>query len=128
MTTLNKHGYPISWPLPTSRTNAVASRITHDQKKALYEREITTRDLAKTLNVREAYLSFLFPGKGPTLVRAKKALLAVRKEYRLSYAKKVIEGLMTTDQAATAARIPYRSMARAVQALRVQGKTNETRV
>lgn len=123
MPTLNKYGYPASWPLPTDRTNSVVSKVTHEQKKDLYERNITTRDLAKILSVREAYLSHLFPGKGPTLTRAKKALLAARKEYRLSYAKKVIEGLMKVDQAATAARIPYRSMARAVQMLRIESKS-----
>ena len=122
MPTLNKYGYPTSWPLPTSRPNSVVSRITHDQKKDLYERNITTRDLAKTLKVREVYLSQLFPGKGPTLTRAKKALLVTRKEYRLSYAKKVIEGLLKVDQAATAVRISYRSMARAVQTLRIESK------
>jgi len=118
--TLNEKGYPSSWPLPSHNTrhNSVIRRITDEQKKALYERETTTRELAHLLKVDESYLSSLFPGKGPTLTNAKRELLAIRKEYRLTYADRVLKGAITIKAAAEASRVPYRTMARAVQALK----------
>jgi transcriptional regulator with XRE-family HTH domain len=118
--TLNSKGYPDAWPRAnTQRPDSVVSRITDAQKKALYERELTTRELAEKLGVREAYLSSLFPGKRPCFVKAKKMLAAARKEYRQSYAKQVILGSMSLKDAAAASRVPYRTMARIVKALKV---------
>jgi AraC-like DNA-binding protein len=125
--TLNSKGYPANWPdCNPKRPDTVVSRITDQQKKDLYERNITTRDLAKLFGVREAYLSWLFPGKGPGFSKAKKMLINTRKEYRCRYAAQVIEGKISIKDAATASRIPYRSMARAVQLLKKQAQNVTT--
>ena len=121
--TLNDKGYPANWPQPTPSTGVAASKsvvntITDAQKKALYEREISTRELAKLFGVREAWLSTLFPGKRPGFLRSKKILTESRREYRKRYAADVVAGTMTVHQAATASRVPYRTMARIVKALK----------
>jgi hypothetical protein len=124
--TLNSKGYPAHWPeCNPARPDTVASRITDRQKKDLYERNVTTRELAKLFGVREAYLSHLFPGKGPGFKEAKKRLINTRKEYRCNYASMVIEGKISCKDAAIASRIPYRSMARAVQLLKNKAQNGE---
>lgn len=115
-------GYPTSWPKANpQRPNSVVSVVTDLQKKNLYERNITTRSLALELGVKEAYLSYLFPGKGLARVEAKKSLIATRKEYRTQYATLVIKGQLNMTEAARLSKVPYRSMARAVKVLRAQG-------
>lgn len=124
---LNAKGYPTHWPEANpKRPDTVASRITDQQKKDLYDRKITTRQLAKQFNVREAYLSQLFSGKGPGFSKAKKILINTRKEYRHNYAIQVLAGKITIKDAAKASRIPYRSMARAVQLLKKQAENDQT--
>jgi hypothetical protein len=123
MHTLNTHGYPAEWPQPTDRITSTVSRITHAQKKALYERTVTTRSLAKLLGVAESHLSYLFPGKVPARKRVKSSLSTVRKEFRIVCAKRVLASEISVTEAASIARISYRSMARAVQILRQERKT-----
>ena len=111
--------YPKTWPGACSKhPKSVVSRVTEQQKEDLFMRRITTRQLALELGVREQYVSSLFPGKIATERKGKTLLLQARKEIRKREAARVIEGLLSITQAATALRISYRSMARAVQAAR----------
>lgn len=119
---LTPQGYPASWPKPRkSRPDSLVSRITDEEKRQLYERELTTRDLAKRYDVRETWVSTLFPGKvegASTYIRQKKVLTKIRKEYRFSQAALVLAGNMSTKEASKVCKISYRSMARAVQILK----------
>ena len=111
--------YPAAWPEACSRhPKSVVSRISERQKEDLYNRRITTRQLAQELNVREEYISSLFPGKIATERKGKTLLLQARKEIRKQEALRVLDEQLTITQAATNLRISYRSMARAVQAAR----------
>lgn len=122
MTTLTSQGYPENWPKPCKlRPNSLISRITDEEKRQLYNRELTTRELAKRYNVRETWVSTLFPGKVEAisvLIKNKKVLTRARKEYRVSQAALVLSGNLSTVEAAKVCKISYRSMARAVQAAR----------
>lgn len=119
--------YPSHWPRPNpTRPKAVATRVTEQDKVDLHERKITTRDLAKRLGVKEAYLSHLFPGKVETPVRAKRVLLGVRKQFRLQQAQRVLNGELETKAAAIVSRVSYRVMARVVQTLRESVKAAGT--
>lgn len=105
--------YPSSWPRPDpKRPSSLASRITEDQKLKLYNREITTRELAALLDVHENYLSYKFPTKVP--IPDTKKLLQARKEYKLEVAKLVLQNKLTTRQAAEVAHTSYNTMARFV--------------
>ena len=115
--------YPNSWPKASSRTDALASKVTEEQKEALYNRKITTRELAKLLRVNESYLSSLFPTKAQPDSQAKRVLIAIRKEFRQTQAVKVAHKQLTTEQAALICRTSYRTMARAVQLAR-EGEVN----
>lgn len=116
--------YPSSWPKPTDRRFTLVCRITEQQKLDLYNRRITTRALAITLGVREAYLSTIFPGKIPSTKpakrpnRAKRDLILARKAFRAEQARAVLSGKMTIAEAAKVANTGYRNMARVVKALR----------
>ena len=111
--------YPDRWPKPSySRPRAVASRITERQKTDLYNRRISTRDLAKILGVNESYLSSLFPTKEAPDARAKKVLIGVRKEFRKVQVDKVLAGALEIGAAALICRVSYRTMARSVQQVR----------
>lgn len=115
-------GYPASWPAANPlRPDAVPALITESEKRDLYVRNITTRELALKLQVKESYLSSLFPGKEPARDKMKKILRASRREYRTEYAKLVLKGQVSMQEASNLSKVPYRSMARAVQALRAQG-------
>lgn len=115
--------YPATWPKPNpySRPNSIASRITDAQKHALYAREITTRDLALVLNVRESSLSHLFPGKAPLEPNNKPELIATRKTFRHLQALAVLEKRLSIKEAADIVNLSYRSMARVVQTVRNSG-------
>ncbi len=114
-------GYPDAWPKTNPlRPSAVVSVISHAQKKDLYERNTTTRQLALELGVKEAYLSSLFPGKEPARAKMKQSLRAVRKEFRDSYAELVIRKQITLKEAARMSNVSYRTVARAVEALKAQ--------
>lgn len=116
---LTMQPYPTHWPQPTkTRPTSVASRITEAQKLNLFNRVITTRDLAKDLDVHERYLSSLFPGK--IEVVDKKPIIAARKLYKLELAKLVIAGTYTTRQAAEISNSTYKTMARFVKKVREQ--------
>lgn len=105
--------YPEHWPKPNKRPKALASRITEEQKEKLYNRQITTRDLAKELDVHEQYLSYMFPGK--VAVINKKPLIEARKLYKLDLARQVKEGKYTITQAAAMAYTSYNTMRRFVK-------------
>jgi len=122
--------YPAHWPRPykytdsthrATRRNSLLSLITEEDKIALYQRRITTRALALKYKVTECYVSKLFPGKAPIeettrdRVKAKKDLHIVRRQFRATLVVRVLAGELSTAQAADAARISYRSMARAVK-------------
>ena len=103
--------YPNEWPKPQPlKPYCLASRITEAQKEDLYNRRITTRDLAKVLNVAERYLSNMFGGKIPIYNKA--ILIAARREFRIELAKKVLEGGYTTAQAAAIAYVSLNTMYR----------------
>lgn len=105
--------YPSKWPAPNpSRPDALYSRITEQQKADLYSRRITTRDLAKTLNVHEKHLSTCFPGKIP--IPDTEALKAARKEYKLEIARLVLTGRYTIREAADQIHAAYNTMQRLV--------------
>jgi hypothetical protein len=129
--------YPSHWPRPktyssesgrATRPTALINRITEEEKEALYLRRITTRALAQKYGVNESYVSKLFPGKAVNadslrqMKIDKRELRAVRKQFRLSLAAKVLEGVLSTAKAADEARITYREMARAVKYVREGGK------
>lgn len=115
-------GYPASWPKANPlRPDAVPALISEAEKRDLYVRNITTRELALKLRVKESYLSSLFPGKEPARDKMKKLLRATRREYREQYARLVVKGQITMTDASRLSKVPYRSMARAVQALRAAG-------
>ena len=121
-TKLTPNGYPENWPKPCKlRPNSLVSRITDEEKRQLYEREVTTRDLARRYSVRETWVSTLFPGKTEAisvLIKNKKVLTKARKEFRMSQAQLVLGGKLSTVEAAKTCKTSYRSMARAVQTLR----------
>ena len=79
----------------------------------MYNRRITTRDLAVLLNVHERYLSYMYPGK--IAVSNKKALIEARKLFKLAIAKEVIDGKYSTAQAARVAYVSYNTMRRFVK-------------
>lgn len=125
--------YPAHWPKPrtytsesgrATRPNALINRVTEAEKQALFDRKITTRALAAKYEVNESYVSKLFSGKAVNtetlrqLQKDKRELRAVRKLYRIGLAQKVLDGEMSTANAAVAANITYREMARTVKALR----------
>lgn len=103
--------YPETWPQPVrTQPNLVQSRITEQQKSDLYNRVISTRDLAETLGVHETYLSGKFPGKVPLANR--KVLLDTRKAFKLSIAKDILTGKYSIRQAADLAFTSYNTMHR----------------
>lgn len=117
-TPLNKHGYPEAWPQSSPRLLSIVNSISHEQKRDLYTRKITTRDLALKLGVVEGYISYLFPGKALGYGKAKKSLLATRREYRRSFAQRVVNGNITLKAATEDSKIPSRSLARLVRELK----------
>jgi transposase len=126
ITALTPQGYPAAWPKPAKgRPASLVSKVTDEEKRQLYNRQLTTRDLAKRYGVREAWASTLFPGKIPTMtasIKNKKALKNTRREFRTGQAALVLEGRLSTREASVICRVSYRSMARAVQALKLSTK------
>ena len=122
--TLTPQGYPADWPKPCKlRPNSLISKITDEEKRKLYNRELTTRALAAQYRVKETWVSTLFPGKVQALsvlIKNKKILTKARKEFRTAQAALVIAGELSTVKAAEVCRVSYRSMARAVQHLRLE--------
>ena len=111
--------YPTKWPKPNPlRPNSLKTRITEQQKEDLYLRKITTRDLAKILGVAEKYLSFTFSGKEPIYKYNKRPLVEARREFRAELAKKILEGVYTTAQAADLACVSNNTMYRALHEAR----------
>jgi len=103
--------YPESWPRPDAKQpTLLQSRITEEQKLSLYNRNISTRELASVLGCHETYLSGLFPGKVPLANR--KELLATRKTYKLSVAREILLGKYTIAEAAELAFTSYNTMHR----------------
>lgn len=113
------HPFPESWPRPDpGKPHTLASRITQQDKLDLYNRAITTRALALKLDVREAYLSHMFPGKAPTHTSSRKVLFAARREYRIALAKRIIAEGLSVKATASDCKVPYRSLARTVRSLK----------
>lgn len=110
--------YPNEWPKPNPlRPSSLRTRITEQQKEDLYLRKITTRKLARQLNVAEKYLSVMYPGKEP--IYNKRPLIEARREFRAELAKKILEGQYTTAQAADLACVSNNTMYRALHVARV---------
>ena len=105
--------YPEKWPLPDRKQpTLLQSRITEDQKLALYNRNISTRELASILKCHETYLSGMFPGKVPLANR--KELLDTRKAYKLTVAREILLGKYSIREAAELAFTSYNTMHRCV--------------
>ena len=110
--------YPQHWPKPNKlRPNTVASKVTDEVKTLLFQRKLTTRQLAKELNVSEKYLSGLFPGKDQSntkkaTLKEKAELIAARKDFRLALAKEILEGKYTITEASQVAFVSYNTMLR----------------
>lgn len=110
---LTAGGWPTDWPRPNpKKPMAVQTRITDEQKRDLYNRKITTRDLAKVLGIHERYCSALFPHK--VQLRDRKVLMEARKAYKLEIANQVIQGKYTITEAAKVAFVSYNTMQRFV--------------
>lgn len=108
---LTPNGYPAHWPkYDKYDKDKLASRITEQQKQDLYNRKITTRDLAKLLGVHERYFSSVFSGKVPII--DKKPLIEARKAFKLEIAKQILEGKYTGREAAKVANVSYKTMSR----------------
>lgn len=106
--------YPQTWPTKDPKDpTALRSRITEEQKLDLYNRRITTRELASRLNVHENYLSSQFPGKVP--LKNPKELIQARKAFRLEIARLVLIGKYNIKQASNVAHCSYNTMFRLVQ-------------
>lgn len=106
--------YPDFWPQPDAQhPEYLQSRITEEQKQQLYNREITTRALAKELGVTEKYLSFLFHSKRP--IPDKKQLVKVRKEFQMSVAAQVVAQNLSIKKASQMAHTSYSTMLRRVR-------------
>lgn len=104
-------GYPRHWPEPDPhKPYLVRSRITELQKFQLYHRLITTRQLAKDLDIAEKYLSSMFPGKVPIV--DKRPLTAARKAIKLELAKDVLLGKLSLRQASEQLHVSYSTMLR----------------
>jgi transposase-like protein len=106
--------YPSFWPKANpKKPEALQSRITEQQKRDLYHRQITTRDLAKLLNVHEKWLSRLFYSKEP--ICDKRPLIEARKLFKLDIAVQVLNGTYSMQQGADRAFVSYNTMQRYVQ-------------
>lgn len=106
--------YPNFWPRANpARPEALQSRITEAQKKALYNREVTTRDLARELGVHEKYLSSKFYTK--VEIVDKRPLIDARKAFKLAMAVRVLKGELSMQQAADSAFVSYNTMQRFTQ-------------
>jgi len=111
--------YPLTWPKPDPRRpKAVQTRITDEQKRQLYNRQITTRALAQLLGVHEKYVSSLFPGKAP--IPASPDLRAIRNEFREALALEVMRGNLSITQASQKAHTSYNTMQRIFAKARIK--------
>jgi hypothetical protein len=123
---MSQQPYPASWPQPTGiNRNLLVNKVTEQQKLDLYNRVITTRDLAKLLEVSEEYISTLFPGKVPAnglrnRATRRREFVKVRKAFRLEQAKLVLAGKLTAAKAAEQSFTSYRTIARLVQHVKSQ--------
>ncbi len=107
------HPYPAHWPKPNPlRPRTLPSRISEDQKVDLYNRRITTRALAQTLNVTERWLSRTFTGKRQAENKAEKR--KARQAFREFHANRHIRGEISLLQAADAACTSYSTIRRVV--------------
>lgn len=97
-------------------------RITAQQREDLYNRRITTREMASQLGVSETHLSRTFPGKIPGQAQAtrkeKRILLAVRNEFRDKLAAEVLAGRLDRRKAALTANCSERTMWRHIANVR----------
>lgn len=103
--------YPDHWRKANpKRPESLQSRITEQQKADLYSRSISTRELARVLNVHEKHLSYAFPGKEPIV--DKRPLIEARKEFKLNVAKEILEGNLTISKASEKCFVSYHTMLR----------------
>jgi len=108
------HPIPQTWPGPdpTKSPAALINRVTADQLSDLYNRRITTRQLAKDLGVAEKWLSYLYHGRAPS--PRKSDLRAARLGLRMMYAQQVIDGKISVSNAAKLLYCSYNTVRRAV--------------
>lgn len=106
--------YPAFWPLPNAKQpTLLQSRITEQEKLDLYNRVITTRDLAKKLGVHERYLSSVFPHKVPIV--DKRELAKVRKDFRMAIAAKVVQKALSVKAASEQCHVSLTTMNRYIK-------------
>lgn len=106
--------YPDTWPsADPARPEALHSRITEKEKEDLYQRRVTTRELAASLGVHEKWLSARFPGKAP--IPNTKVLIQARREYKIEMGKRVLQGLHTINEAAKMVHVSWNTMYRYVK-------------
>ncbi len=111
--------YPTRWPKKNpKKPGSLVSRITEQQKEDLFNRVITTRELAKTLGVHEKYLSFAFPGK--VEIFDKKPLVEARRTYRLAVALDIMAGKLSTKEAAALVHVSYNTMQRYINKAKIK--------
>lgn len=108
--------YPLFWPKPNGNTNQLQTRITERQKLDLYNRRVTTRDLAKILDVHERYLSYMFPFKVEVIDKSK--LCEARRAFKTHIASLVILKQFTIKEAAKKAYVSESTMQRFVKKVR----------
>ena len=104
----------------------LAERVTSEQLRALRNREITNRALARELGVTEHYLSKVFPGhkinkipgKQATHKSEKKQLRSVRDEFRTILIKRVLSQEISVNDAARIAHCHSRTIYRKLNKVR----------
>lgn len=108
--------YPDTWPKANPhRRKTLASRITEAEKMALYNREITARELADRYNTHEKYIAAMYPGRVATVKPPKKSdspLVKARTEFRLDICIKILEGEYTVRKASVICNCSYNTMQR----------------
>jgi hypothetical protein len=125
---MDTHTYPDAWPKPNPKKPlSLVTRITEQQKRNLYNRLVTTRELAKNLEVHEAYLSAIFPGKvKPVAQQIKEGMhkkRAIRLVFRRLLARQVLKGEISLNAATARANVSERTMRRILKQVQSETRT-----
>lgn len=108
--------YPDTWPKANPQKRwSLASRITEAEKHALYNRQITARELADRYNTHEKYIAAMYPGRAKIAKPVKKSdseLVKARTEFRLDICIKILEGELTVRKASGICNCSYNTMQR----------------
>lgn len=108
--------YPETWPKANpQRQWTLASRVTEAEKAALYNREITAKELADRYNTHEKYIAAMYPGRTKAVKPVKKSessLVKAREEFRLDVCVKILQGDHTVKAASVICNCSYNTMQR----------------